>query len=64
MTQKLTKQGVRDLDHIKAPPGGRRLEAPPMVIDCKHKDVREIEEWYFVVRVCNTCGKHLGDVTW
>ena len=37
MAEKLTKQGVRDLDHIKGTSRGRRLPMPPTTARaCQH----------------------------
>jgi len=57
MTTKLTRQGVRDLNHLPSKPRGRRLELPPQqTINCKHPNKREVSltgETY-----CLDCGKN------
>lgn len=38
---KLTRQGVRDLDHLKGKPRGKVLEHPPQeAMQCPHKVTR------------------------
>lgn len=37
---KKTRQGVRDLSHIKAPSKGKRLDPVPLMAVCDHNEVR------------------------
>lgn len=42
MAHRFTKQGVRDLNHIKGPPQGVRLESPPVPVACSHRNQKEV----------------------
>ncbi len=55
MTVKLTKQGVRDLNHLKGLSVGRKLEEPPVPVACKHRNTRTIGYPYEWIR-CEDCG--------
>lgn len=61
MGTKLTKQGVRDLSHLKAKPKGITLAEPPIVVDCKHR--RKKTHWESILYwvVCEDCGETFGD---
>ncbi len=41
MGTKLTKQGVRDLNDLKGKSRGRRVDAPPSGLMCKHVRTRK-----------------------
>jgi hypothetical protein len=66
VTTKFTKQGVRDLNDIKAPAAGRKLEMSPRHQLCDHRDahgqstVREIDGYY---SYCLQCGVN-WDIKW
>jgi hypothetical protein len=51
---KLTKQGVRDLNHLKAPPGLKLDLPPPGSLICSHpkRAIRKTEEG----KECFICG--------
>lgn len=55
---KYTKQGVRDLSHIKAKSVGRKLEMPPVTQMCDHPadSVRETVSLGEYVYSCGDCG--------
>lgn len=62
MSGKLTRQGVRDLDHLKGKPRGKVLEhPPPEAIVCKHrtKRIRYLEGMNWVW--CEDCRNFVGD---
>ena len=72
MSQKHTKQGVRDLNHIKAPSKGKRIEIPEGLkqdfcahsfSDWKYVDVAVYEDWIqgpLWTRYCCHLGKGLA----
>jgi hypothetical protein len=50
----LTRQGVKDLNSIKGPPRGIRLEMPPD-IECSHPfEKRRVKD---IAEICSLCGK-------
>jgi hypothetical protein len=51
---KKTKQGVRDLNYIKAPPRGIRLEMPPQLSGCAHKQTKVSEDGVETCMECKT----------
>lgn len=53
-----TKQGVRDLNHIKGPPKGVQLERPPVPVACSHRNQKEVGISGYWTR-CLDC-----DMTW
>lgn len=59
--EKLTRQGVRDLNHIKGNSRGKKLEMPPQEFMCKHPKIRSIDNGYF--EVCDDCGESF-EVQW
>ncbi len=62
--EKLTKQGVRNLDHLKGRSKGRRLPMPPTPsIGCRHSETyEEVDQicGMYVVR-CVSCHAALGE---
>jgi hypothetical protein len=38
-SNKTTRQGVRDLNHMKSKSVGVKLPMPPLVVMCEHKNV-------------------------
>lgn len=62
---KQTKQGVRDLNHLKGSSGGRRPDPLPESIEqdlCKHRSIKDIihnESGYVIGSECNHCGKYI-----
>jgi hypothetical protein len=50
---KLTRQGVRDLSHIKGKSVGRKLELPPEQDTCKHLHVCEYGSGWIRCEDCN-----------
>ena len=61
MGTKLTKQGVRDLSHIKAKPKGVTLAEPPIVVDCKHRTRKTVYSSGLYWVKCEECGETLQD---
>ena len=56
LKMKKTKQGVRDLSHIKSKPRGRILPPVPVgASGCKHLHVENNESTHFLDR-CTQCG--------
>lgn len=53
---KLTKQGVRDLNHLPGKTVGEKLEVPPIVIDCKCPSNRRVQI-FSGDTLCKDCGK-------
>ena len=60
---KKTRQGVRDLNHIKGKSVGRKLEMPPISQMCNHPpDKRcELHMGAYVEVWCSICDTFLGD---
>lgn len=57
--EKLTKQGVRDLNHIKGKSVEMKLEEPPIPVDCKHRNKREVTIYSIAYVICNDCDETL-----
>ncbi len=59
---KLTKQGVRDLNHLKGKPRGKVLEPPPSeAVQCSHK-VTRVRFWAGMNWVfCDDCQSYVGE---
>ena len=56
---KKTRQGVRDLNDIKAPPG-RKLDLPEEQMPvCKHRVTRQVQGGF--VTECVSCGESLDN---
>lgn len=60
--EKLTKQGVRDLNSLPSKPKGKILEEPPVAVLCKHLHTRESMMGYMVV--CSDCGAEWDTFKW
>jgi hypothetical protein len=58
---KLTKQGVRNLDHLPSISKGVRLPEPPVPVACKHKSKREVDFYGLCLTICNDCDKTLSE---
>lgn len=61
---KLTKQGVRDLNHLKGKSVGKKLTMPPrQSLNCNHKDeggrstIVQGDEATFHFDQCRQCGE-------
>lgn len=61
MTDKLTKQGVRDLSHLKGKSVGRRLEAPPVPVACRHKNTRVLDSYGVSFLICEDCDETISE---
>jgi hypothetical protein len=57
---KITKQGVRDLNHLKGKSRGIRLEEPPIVIMCKHRHKVEKNFGGHLEVHCAECNEQLS----
>ena len=59
---KLTKQGVRDLNHLKGKPRGKVLEAPPsQAVQCPHRAPRVRYELGVNWVYCDDCQTYVGE---
>lgn len=57
---RLTKQGVRDLNHLPGKSKGRRLDAPPPPVEAKlncHHPLAFSEDMPDGGSLCNLCGR-------
>jgi hypothetical protein len=62
MAEKLTRQGVRNLDHIKGPSTGRRLPLPPDTTKvCLHPRNALRQSMETGLSICGRCGQVLDD---
>jgi hypothetical protein len=57
MSEKRTKQGVRDLSHLKAKPAGVRLSEPPVPVACRHKNTRVVRCVGISLVLCDDCSE-------
>lgn len=55
-TNKFTKQGVRDLNHLKGKSTGVKLPEPPITISCMHRNHKTVYENGWYGEVCDDCG--------
>lgn len=56
-SQKVTKQGVRDLNSLPGKPRGKTIESPPVPVNCKHPKSARRQFWNGFYEVCDDCGE-------
>lgn len=61
MANKFTKQGVRDLNHLKGKSVGKKLPMPPAHQMCKHPYSFRHEDQMSGIITCWGCGEVIYD---